>query len=127
MSPQPLVPALDQFREHLTTHDLPEAVLVTLSRQGAAVQVIHGGDAQAARNLLTWAWSLSVVRVTAWRPANSPSVVHITVRGRASSGLAIEVYTSIDYTPGGPGGRLEPGGHTDLSLDALRAAAGGAS
>lgn len=39
MSTQSLLSALDQFREHLTTHDLPEVVSVTVSRWRTAVQV----------------------------------------------------------------------------------------
>lgn len=128
MSTQSLLSALDQFRGHLTTHDLPEVVSVTVSRWRTAVQVLHRDtDAQAARNLLTWAWSLSGVDVTAWRPASSPDAMHLTVHGLASNGLAVEVYASVEYRPEGPGGGLAPGERTDLSLDELRAAAGGAS
>jgi hypothetical protein len=129
MSPQPLLTVLDQFRGHLTEHDLPEVVSLTLTLygQGASAQVTHDTDQEAAGNLLGWAHSLSLVRVKAWRPPSSPYALHVTVRGRTSGGLKVEVYASVDYDPVGPGGVLEPGGRADQTLDELRAHAGGAS
>lgn len=126
MTPQPLLPALDAFRVHLTEHNLPEVVSCTVYGRGVSVQVARSDDSDAARNLLGWAQSLSLVRVTAWRPSSTAAMVHITVRGRTSSGLAVEVYAGVGFTPDSVGGDLEPGGHTDLTVDALRAA-GGAS
>jgi hypothetical protein len=127
MTPQPLLPALDAFRAHLTDHDLPEVVAVTVSSQGAAVQVAHNSDAEAIRNLLAWAQDLSAVQATVWRPFASPYALHVTVRGRTGSGLAVEVFASIDYDPAGLGAGLEPAARIDLTLDELRGLASGAS
>jgi hypothetical protein len=86
--------------DHLERHELPAPVGVTIRSYGRAVTVqLHQvGLHRVSGALLAWARTLAEVTVEAWRSPAGDSV-HLTVAGRLPSGLLIEVYDGVPFTP----------------------------
>lgn len=90
---------------HLTDHALPESVSlsVTTSYGHSTLTAQLRGDALAdvASDLLTWADTLNVVTVEAWRPPERDRV-HLSIRGTLTGPagtIELKVFGCVDYDP----------------------------
>lgn len=112
---------------HLADHDLPEpvALSVTTSYGESTVTAQLRGDvlADVASDLLSWADTLSVVTVEAWRPPERDRV-HLSIRGiltGSTDAVELKVFGCVDYEAAHfPDLQPDPCQGMSLSLEQLR-------
>jgi hypothetical protein len=114
---------LDSLRAHLASFELPPPWSVHLTTSSGGVQVslqLATHDLpEIARRLLTWADTLTETTAEAWRVPRGDSL-HLSVTGRLSGGVLVQVYGSLPFTPRGIGATLAPGASTTVSWAVLR-------
>jgi hypothetical protein len=74
---------------------------------------------EIAAGLLAWADTLTETTTEAWRVPRGDSV-HLSVTGRLSNGVLIEVYRGLAFTEHGIGCDLAPGARKTVPLPVLR-------
>jgi hypothetical protein len=120
-----VIDLLDALRAHLNDFELPPVFSMHVTTS------TYSGDAQVslqlathhlpgiAAGLLAWADTLAETITEAWRVPRGDSV-HLTVTGRLSGGVLVEVYGGVAFTEGGIGSTLVPGARTTVPLSVLR-------
>lgn len=120
------VDLLDALRAHLATFELPALFSVRLcpvtDEPSVSAQLDCDHPPQIAAGLLAWADTLTGVTTTAWRVPDG-KYLHLSVTGRLSGGVLIEVYSGMVFTGSGIGADLTPQSTTTVPLNALRAMA----
>jgi hypothetical protein len=108
------------FRAHLLGRSLPAPAYVHLdvhSRE-VSVQPYHEPDVVGTLgNLLLWAHTLADVTAN-WR-RTAEDRLHISVHGRTSGGLRMEVYSGVEFSDCVGLVRLDRGESESVSLDEL--------
>jgi hypothetical protein len=118
-----VIDLLDALRTHLDEFDVPApwSVHLTTYAGGAQVslQLATHHLPEIARGLLAWADTLTETTAEAWRVPRGDSL-HLSVTGRLSEGIPVQVYGSLPFTPRGIGADLAPGASTTVSWAFLR-------
>jgi hypothetical protein len=118
-----VIDLLDALRTHLNDFELPPpwSVHLTTYSGGAQVslQLATHHLPEIACGLLAWADTLTHATAEAWRVPRGNSL-HLSVTGRLSEGIQVQVYGSLPYTPHGIGADLAPGASTTMSWAVLR-------
>ena len=123
MSTTVIVDLLDALRTHLNEFDVPVPYSVHLTTYSGGVQVslqlaTHHLP-EIARGLLAWADTLTEITAGAWRVPRGDSL-HLSVTGRLSEGVLVQVYGSLPFADRGIGAELTPGASTTVSWAVLR-------
>jgi hypothetical protein len=84
-----------------------------------SVQLATHNLPEIATGLLAWADTLTEITTEAWRVPRGDSL-HLSVAGRLSGGVLVEVYGGLAFTEHGIGRDLAPGSRKTVSLAALR-------
>jgi hypothetical protein len=118
-----MIDLLEALRTQLDEFDVPAPWSVHLTTYSGGVQVslqlaTHHLP-EIARGLLAWADTLTETTTEAWRVPRGDSL-HLTLTGRLSEGIQIQVYGSLPFTPRGIGADLTPGANTAVSWAVLR-------
>jgi hypothetical protein len=118
-----VIDLLDALRTHLSDFELPPlgSAHFTPYAGGAQVslQLATHNLPEIATGLLAWADTLTHITTEAWRVPRGDSV-HLSVAGRLSGGVLVEVYGGMPFTEHGIGSTLAPGARTTVSLSVLR-------
>jgi hypothetical protein len=114
---------LEALRTHLNDFDLPEPysvhVIMARDRPEVTVHLTTHHLPELATGLLAWADTLTEVTVEAWRVPQGDSV-HLSVIGRLSGGVLVQVYGGMPFTEHGIGADLAPGASKTVSWAVLR-------
>jgi hypothetical protein len=118
-----VIDLLDALRTHLNDFELPAPYSVHLTTYSGGVQVslqlaTHHLP-EIAAGLLAWADTLTEITAEAWRVPRGDSL-HLSVTGRLSEGIQVQVYGSLPFTEHGIGATLAPGASTTVSWAVLR-------
>jgi hypothetical protein len=118
-----VIDLLDALRTHLGEFDVPPpwSVHLTTYSQGPKVslQIARRDPPEIASALLAWAKTLTHVTAEIWRVPDGTSV-HLSVTGRLSEGIQVQVYSSLPFTEHGIGATLTPGASTTVPWALLR-------
>jgi hypothetical protein len=114
---------LDALRTHLNDFELPHLGSVHFTTYSGGVQVsmqlaTHHLP-ETADGLLAWADTLTETTAEAWRVPRGDSV-HLSVVGRLSGGVLVQVYGGLAFTEHGIGADLAPGASKTVPLAVLR-------
>jgi hypothetical protein len=113
-----------QLRAHMLGRCLPAPAFVQLDMYNRCVSVYPRTGLHLATglgNLLIWAHTLTDVTAEWWR--TTADRLHVTVHGRTSGGLRLELYTGCPFTQTAGLVRLAPDQRDGVSLDELYALA----
>jgi hypothetical protein len=118
-----VIDLLNALRTHLSDFELPPLGSVHLTRYSGGAQVslqlaTHHLP-EIAAGLLAWADTLTETTTEAWRVPRGDSV-HLSVIGRLSGGVLVEVYGGLEFTEHGIGRDLAPGARKTVPLSVLR-------
>ena len=118
-----VIDLLDALRTHLNDFALPPLGSAHFTPYAGGAQVslqlaTHNLPGIAA-GLLAWADTLTKVTTEAWRVPRGDSV-HLSVTGRLSGGVLVEVYGGLAFVEYGVGCALAPGARTTVPLSVLR-------
>jgi hypothetical protein len=118
-----VIDLLDALRTHLNDFELPPPCSVHLAtysgRPQVSLQLATHHLPEIAGGLLAWADTLTETTAEAWRVRRGDSL-HLTVTGRLSEGIQVQVYGSLPFTEHGIGADLVPGASTTVSWAVLR-------
>jgi hypothetical protein len=121
--------AADLLATHLTDHDLPEPVSLTLTTRSEqsriSTQLRCTTVPKVAADLLTWADTLSTITVQAWRPPEGERVhlsITSTLTGPTGT-IELDVFASAKDDPA-LFSDLNPDQRRSVSLKELRSWAG---
>jgi hypothetical protein len=120
-----VIDLLDVLRAHLNDFELPPLGSVhftTITCSGGAqvsMQLATHNLPEIATGLLAWADTLTEITTEAWRVPRGDSV-HLSVAGRLSGGVLVEVYGGMPFTEHGIGCDLAPGARKTVPLAILR-------
>jgi hypothetical protein len=118
-----VIDLLDALRTHLNDFELPPlgSAHFTTYSGGAqvSVQLTTHNLPEIAAGLLAWADTLTHVTVEAWRVPRGDSL-HLSVTGRLSQRIQVQVYGGMPFTEHGIGATLAPGASTTVSWAVLR-------
>jgi hypothetical protein len=113
------------FRAHMLDRSLPAPAYVRLDVLGRSMSVHPQGGLDLAKklaNLLLWAHTLTDVTAEWWR--TSEDRLHVTVRGRTSGGLHLDVHSGGEFSHCAGLVTLELDQSEGVSLDELYALVG---
>jgi hypothetical protein len=118
-----VIDLLDVLRTHLSDFELPPLGSAHFTPYAGGVQVsmqlaTHNLP-EIAAGLLAWADTLTHITAEAWRVPRGDSV-HMSVIGRLSEGIQVQVYGDLAFTEHGIGADLAPGARKTVSLSVLR-------
>jgi hypothetical protein len=118
-----VIDLLDALRIHLSDFALPPVCSVHLTTYSGGVQVsmqlaTHNLP-EIAAGLLAWADTLTETTTELWRVHRGDSL-HLSVTGRLSGGVLVQVYGGMPFTEHGIGAELAPNGSKTVSWAVLR-------
>jgi hypothetical protein len=108
------------FRAHVMGRSLPAPAYVhldVLSREVSVQPLCPPDLVGTLGHLLLWAHTLADVTANWWRTAEDR--LHVTVHGRTSGGLRVDVYSSGQFSDCAGLVRLDPNESENVSLDEL--------
>jgi hypothetical protein len=120
-----VIDLLDVLRTHLNDFELPPLAslhFTTTTCSGGAqvsLQLATHNLPEIACGLLAWADTLTEITTEAWRVPRGDSL-HLSVAGRLSGGVLVEVYGGMPFTEHGIGRDLAPGARKTVPLAVLR-------
>jgi hypothetical protein len=118
-----VIDLLDALRTHLSDFELPPLGSVHFSTYTGvpqmSLQLATHNLPEITRGLLAWADTLTETTTEAWRVPRGDSL-HLSVTGRLSEGIQIQVYGSLPFGPKGIGADLVPGAKAPVSWAVLR-------
>lgn len=119
----PALAAVDKLVNALRTHlrdtalPGPAHIQLNLTTAGISAQIHHARSHKALADLLLWAYSLQAVTAGWWRTPTAS--LHITVRGRTTAGIHVQVYTGLSWSDCADLVPLADGRTEGVSLDEL--------